>query len=41
MHLAADEKRVQTLGKPARVCPAVHRLLQAEPSVSIGAASEN
>jgi Fic family protein len=40
MHLAAaDEKRVQTLGKPAGSALRVHRLLQAEPIISIGAAS--
>lgn len=36
---AADEKRVQTLGKPAGSALRVHRLLQAQPIVSIGSAS--
>jgi Fic family protein len=36
---AADEKRVQALGKPAGSALRVHRLLQAQPIVSIGTAS--
>ena len=37
---AADEKRVQMLGKPAGSALRVHQLLQAQPIVSIGSASQ-
>ena len=40
MHLAAaDEKRVQAIGKPAGSALRVHRLLQAQPIISIASAS--
>jgi Fic family protein len=37
---AADEKRVQTIGKPAGSALRVHRLLQRQPIVSIAVASK-
>jgi Fic family protein len=37
---AADEKRLQTLGKPAGSALRVHRLLQAKPIISIATASD-
>lgn len=37
---AADEKRVQSLGKPAGSALRVHRLLQAQPIISIATASD-
>ncbi len=37
---AADEQRIQTIGKPAGSALRVHRLLQRQPILSIGAASK-